>query len=186
MKHMNPKIVRLLHEGFSINTLEKMSKNQITVLYEKVKSKEMKEQPAPKVTNKTVKQIELPVGSKTTVGNFSVTNDAGKTVITQTEGEMTEKAVSKQQQKIMGLALSVKRGDTPKTKVSKKVQDMAKKMSEKDLKDFAKTKHKGLPKTKETEESDIKKIEENIMNIIGKHIYNEVSKKDVLKILNKK
>ena len=187
MNHMNPKIVTLLHEGFSMKTLEKMSKQQITVLYEKVKSKEMKEQPAPKVTNKTVKQIELPVGSKTTVsGDYSVANDAGKTVLTQTEGEMTEKAVSKQQQKIMGLALSVKRGDTPKTKVSKKVQDMAKKMSEKDLEDFAKTKHKGLPKTKETEESDIKKIEENIMNIIGKHIYNEVSKKDVLKILNKK
>jgi len=95
-------------------------------------------------------------------------------------------ASSQQQQKIMGLALSVKRGDTPKTKVSKKVQDMAKKMSDKDLKDFAKTKHKGLPKKKETEENDIKKIEENIMKLIGKQIYNEVSKKDVLRILNKK
>jgi hypothetical protein len=44
---------------------------------------------------------------------------------------MTEKAVSKQQQKTMGLALSVKRGETPKSKVSKSVKDMANKCQKK-------------------------------------------------------
>lgn len=72
------------------------------------------------------------------------------------EGNINEKAVSKQQQKIMGLALSVKKGDTPKSKVSKKVQDMSKEMSKKDLEDFASTKHKGLPKKVEATESSFK------------------------------
>jgi len=184
MKHMNPKKVKLLHEGFSINTLEKMSNQQINILYEKVKSKEMKEQPAPKVTNKTVKQIELPVGSKTTVsGNYSVANDAGKTVLTQTEGEMTEKALSKKQQQFFGIVRGMQKGDIPKKgKAGKAAKDMKKS----DVLDFAKTKHKGLPKKKETKESQVKKIEENIMNLIEKHIYNEVSKKDILKLLNKR
>jgi hypothetical protein len=68
------------------------------------------------------------------------------------EDEIKEKSVSKQQQKIMGLALSVKRGETPKSKVSKSVLDMVDSMTEKELEDFASTKHKGLPKKAETNE----------------------------------
>jgi len=63
-------------------------------------------------------------------------------------------SVSKQQQKLMGLALSVKKGETPKSKVSKSVKDMAKKMSKSDLEDFASTKHKGLPDKVETNEEE--------------------------------
>ena len=58
---------------------------------------------------------------------------------------ITEKAESKAQQRLFGLALSVKRGDTPESEVSQQVRDMAKNISKKDLEDFAKTKHKGLP-----------------------------------------
>ena len=65
------------------------------------------------------------------------------------EGELEEKSVSQQQQKIMGLALSVKRGDTPRSEVSKDVLDMVDGMTEKELEDFASTKHKGLPMKKE-------------------------------------
>ena len=36
MKHMNPKLARLLNEGFSINTLEKLTSKQIGVLYSKI------------------------------------------------------------------------------------------------------------------------------------------------------
>jgi hypothetical protein len=87
----------------------------------------------------------------------------------------------------MGLALSVKRGDTAKTKVSKKVKDMSKSMSKKDLEDFASTKHKGLPKKKETKENeDVKNLEESIMRLVEKHLYPEVTKKDLLNIVNKR
>jgi hypothetical protein len=184
---MNPKIVKLLHEGFSMNTLENLTENQLNVLFNKIVS----EQPKPVEKTVTSKVIELPSGAKTAIGGATVSNDAGKTVITTTaegeftegeqedvadvnkgeddqdpiqkqgpdgmdEGNINEKAVSKQQQKIMGLALSVKKGDTPKSKVSKKVQDMSKEMSKKDLEDFASTKHKGLPKKVEATESSFK------------------------------
>lgn len=62
--------------------------------------------------------------------------------------ELLEKAESEQQQKIFGLALSVKRGETPRNKVSPQVLKMVDGMSEKQIRDFAKTPHKGLPKKK--------------------------------------
>ena len=217
MKHMNPKIVKLLHEGFSMNTLENLTENQLSVLFNKIVS----EQPKPVEKNVTSKVIELPAGAKTAIGGATVSNDGGKTVITQTqtEGEFTEgeeedvtnvnkgeddqdpiqkkgpdgmpaesnlqeKSVSKQQQKIMGLALSVKRGDTPKSKVSKKVQDMAKEMSKKDLKDFASTKHKGLPKTVD-EKNEVEKLEEGILRIIENHLPPHTTKSELLNYIRR-
>lgn len=67
----------------------------------------------------------------------------GKEMITLRE--LKEKAVSKQQQKLMGLALAYKRGEVSDNEVSDSVKNMAKSMSEKELEDFAGTKHKGLP-----------------------------------------
>ncbi len=67
----------------------------------------------------------------------------GKKMITLRE--FKEKAVSKQQQKLMGLALAYKRGEVSDDEVSDSVKNMAKSMSEKELEDFAGTKHKGLP-----------------------------------------
>ena len=58
-------------------------------------------------------------------------------------------ATSKQQQKLFGLALSVKRGDTPRSEVSDDVLGIVDKMSEKEIEDFASTDHKGLPTKKE-------------------------------------
>jgi hypothetical protein len=56
-------------------------------------------------------------------------------------------AVSQQQQKLMALALAYKKGEVKD--VSAKVKEIADSMSEKDLEDFASTKHKGLPVKKE-------------------------------------
>ena len=70
-------------------------------------------------------------------------------------------ALSKQQQKLFGLALAVKRGDVPKSKVSDEIKGIVSRMSEKDIKKFTSTKHKGLPSKVEMEmESLINKIEE--------------------------
>jgi hypothetical protein len=79
----------------------------------------------------------------------------------------------------MGLALSVKRGDTPKSKVSKSVKDMSNKMSEKDLEDFASTKHKGLPKKVESKDS-VKKLEEGIMKLIEDHLPPHTTKGELI------
>ena len=184
MKHINYKIETLLHEGFSMKTLENFNSKQIGLLYEKVKgkTKEVDEQldvRVPKATLSDPKTIEdlkkVTTGSKVTI-----------------ETEVTEKAKSTQQQKIMGLSLSVKRGETPKSKVSKSVKDMANKMSEKDLEDFASTKHKGLPKKinsdKKTPESkkEVKELEENILRLIEDHLPPHTTKGELLSAIKKR
>ena len=59
-------------------------------------------------------------------------------------------ATSQQQQKLFGLALSVKRGETSRSEASDEVLNIVDTMSEKDIKDFAETSHEGLPKKVES------------------------------------
>jgi hypothetical protein len=56
-----------------------------------------------------------------------------------------EKAVSKKQQKFMGMVHAVQKGELSPDKVGGDVADTAKSMKPKDAEDFASTKHKGLP-----------------------------------------
>lgn len=69
-------------------------------------------------------------------------------------------AKSKKQQKLFGLALSVKRGDTPRSKVSDSVLDIVDGMSKKEIEKYAGTKHKNLPNKTE------QKLREIIRNIV--------------------
>jgi hypothetical protein len=57
-------------------------------------------------------------------------------------------AKSKKQQMAAGAALSAKRGERSKASLKGASRQMAKSMSEKQLKDFASTKRKGLPREK--------------------------------------
>jgi hypothetical protein len=128
------------------------------------------------------------------------------------DSEIKEKSVSKQQQKLMGLALSVKKGKTPKSDVSKKIQNVSKSMTKKQLEDFAKTPHKNLPKKIQNNEQvmsgyfealanhskgNLKKqvanfqpqvkfgenLERQISKLVEKHIPAKMSKKELLYIL---
>jgi len=63
---------------------------------------------------------------------------------------MNEKAVSQNQQQAAGIALSVKRGESPKSVLQGASKEMYK-MSEKELEKLASTKHKKLPNKKMTE-----------------------------------
>lgn len=56
-------------------------------------------------------------------------------------------AKSVKQKRLMGIALAIKKGKTPKS-YSPEAAKAAKTMSEKALEHFAKTKEKGLPKRK--------------------------------------
>jgi hypothetical protein len=60
----------------------------------------------------------------------------------QFKSTITEKAVSQAQQKFMGMVHAAQKGEKP---ASKEVAKVAKGMGKKDAKDFAATKHKGLP-----------------------------------------
>ena len=68
-----------------------------------------------------------------------------------------EKSVSVAQQKAAGIALAAKRGEKDPDELQGPAKEMMK-MSEKDLEDFAKTKHKGLPMKKEENTLDEKKV----------------------------
>jgi len=75
---------------------------------------------------------------------------------------LQEKAESEQQQKLFGLALSVKRGQTPRSEVSDEVLKIVDSMSEKEIRKFAKTKHEGIPKQKvQKEETECGSKEED-------------------------
>ena len=54
-------------------------------------------------------------------------------------------AKSKAQQKAAGAALSAKRGDTPKSELKGASKQMVDSMTDKQLEEFAETKHKGKP-----------------------------------------
>lgn len=78
-----------MENGLPSKFLINLSDKQVDNLYKKY----LNEQPQPVVRTKTVKQIEIPSGSETSVGGMSVSNKAGKTVVTTTaEGEMKEDA----------------------------------------------------------------------------------------------
>lgn len=55
---------------------------------------------------------------------------------------------SQAQQRAAGAALAAKRGEMPKGKLKGASREMLKSMTEKELEDFASTKHKGLPEHK--------------------------------------
>jgi hypothetical protein len=76
-------------------------------------------------------------------------------------------SVSQQQQKLFGLALSVKRGETPESEASDDVMNIVNTMSEKDIEKYAKTKHDGLPKKAKGEGKLRDTIREQIQSILS-------------------
>ena len=73
------------------------------------------------------------------------TNQPGEVSNTVKPGDkvkVAEKAVSKAQQQFMGMVYAAQKG---KPAASQAVADVANKMKKSDAKDFASTKHKGLP-----------------------------------------
>ena len=90
-------------------------------------------------------------------------------------------ALSKKQQKFMGIVRSIQKGEQPASKFSKDAQDVAKDMKKKDVKDFASTKHKGLPEKKVSKEEKDFSQKDKIMKKVKslhKHLYNNLQKVD--------
>lgn len=67
------------------------------------------------------------------------------------KGSFKMPAVSKSQQRLMGMAHAYNKGELKNP--SRAVKQLAKSMKKKDVKDFAKTKHKGLPNKKRKKKS---------------------------------
>jgi hypothetical protein len=76
-------------------------------------------------------------------------------------------ANSKQQQKFMGIVHAIQKGDIEPSDASPEAQKVAQDMNPSDVKDFASTSHKGLPK--KVKESILKKLKEYAMTLPGHH-----------------
>ena len=92
--------------------------------------------------------------------------------------ELTEKAVSKSQQKLMGMVHAAQKGEKP---ASKEVAKISKGMGKKDAEDFASTKHKGLPEKKKTVKESYGSVEVGApvkvySNVLKKAVFGKVVK----------
>ena len=107
--------------------------------------------------------------------------DAQKGMTTNVTNEskdyVTEKAKSKSQQRFMGMVRAAQKGEKA---ASPEIAKVATSMSKSDVKDFAKTKHKGLPEKKVKKES----FESGVMKARRYHRVGKLmSFKDFMKIM---
>ena len=92
-------------------------------------------------------------------------------------------AQSQQQQKLFGLALAFKRGEVKSSEVSDEIKGIADRMSEKEIEDFAKTTHKGLPKMKEQLRKIVREImRERVISEMNEESVNEGVEPQIKKI----
>ncbi len=164
----NEKKLSLIKHGLSVSLVTNLNENQVNVLY-----KRLLEQSTPQNTTKVDKVVttyKVEPGKKTMINGVEIDTTGGQTKVTpmkETEDvELNEKSVSKQQQKFFGVVRAMQKGDIPK---KGKAGEAAKEMSQKDVEDFASTKHKGLPKKKETKE--------NYLDMVGKAYNKGISNK---------
>lgn len=93
----------------------------------------------------------------------------------QQEQPIAEKAVSQQQQKFMGMASAMQKGEKIKG-ASPELKKVAKTMNKSDVEDFAATKHKGLPK--KVKEADAEPKAKKTGGIeFGKGVYESINNK---------
>ena len=113
-------------------------------------------------------------------------------------------ALSKTQQRLMGQAYGVRKfidtngkdgidPDSIKSAYRQTIVELASNMKKKALKDFASTKHKGLPiysmeqeDTDEDHDVNVTNIEESILNIIEIHLPPHTTKGELLKTIRRK
>ena len=132
----------------------------------KTDSKKRKE----KLKNKKVGNVEvMPI----------VPDGDGKSMTTRATNEevLNEKAKSKSQQRFMGMVRAAQKGEKA---ASPEIAKVATSMSKSDVKDFAKTKHKGLPEKTVKKES----FESGVMKARRYHRVGKLmSFKDFMKIM---
>jgi len=106
-----------------------------------------------KVRELSQKGSDVKNRAKTSLKRF-VKKQAQKVVDRMSEEveQLDEKAVSKKQQRFMGMVYAAKKGEAP---ASAEVAKAAAGMSKKDAKDFASTKHKKLPEVKESMRGEV-------------------------------
>jgi hypothetical protein len=164
----NEKKLSLIGYGLKPSLVMSLNESQIDQLHLRMvnKKKNVKEQvtqvpgkPSYKIGDKGGTIPNNPSGK-----GYALKQNPDKTT---TAIPMDEKAVSQKQQEFFGVVRAMQKGKLPK---KGKAGEAAKDMTKKDVKDFASTKHKGLPKKVETNEG-------GYMDMIGKASNKNMSNK---------
>lgn len=97
---------------------------------------------------------------------------------------LKEKAVSKAQQRFFGMVNAYKKGEMPDA--SQAIKKASDGMTKKQVKDFAKTKHKGLPN--HVTESELvglirESIQEELVDVLAKYVKGEATAEDANKAI---
>ena len=212
MKTNDIRVIKLMKEGFSFETLRNLNDSQINVLYKRIVKEQgtvtvPKDTEASKIADiaKTGANVQLSKEGEVSEDDVEPLKPYKKGQQTQDpkqvgpdsndgmgnyqdgmdEGELEEKAVSKKQQKFMGIVKAMQDGDLP---IEGDAGKVAQEMKPSDVVDFASTKHKGLPnkveKTKkESYLRNVKMIEESLIKLVQKHITPVMTKKDLMNIV---
>ena len=214
MKTNDIKVMKLIQSGMSFGTLKGLNENQISILYKRMIKEQgtvtvPKDTEPSKIADIAKQGTNVQVSKEGEVSEDDVeplkpykgqqtqdpkqvgpsTNDGmGNYQDGMDEGEIEEKAVSKQQQKFMGLVKAYKEGDVDSSEVTKKVKDAAKSMTKKEVDKFASTKHKGLPKkVEESRKNDylrsVKQIEKTLMELVQKNIPKKMTKEEFMRMV---
>jgi hypothetical protein len=158
--------------AFGVGGKVKLPKHKGAVTKHKMSDKEPGEKVNEQVSDDDIEVLERLMDEAFTEGNNALGN-AIQGVLEKIQGDqdegqyndeqVNEKAVSKKQQKFMGMVHAAKKGEKP---ASKEVAKAAKSISGKEAEKFASTKHKGLPE--KAEESDKKDKSETSSKKVSK------------------
>ena len=185
MKNMNPKMVRLLHEGFSISTLENLTEGQLNLLYEKTKKvkKEPKEvimtsdqNTAVELSKKGATVKLTPPGAETTEGSKNFIQKATKKMESKgtegkfgswckkqgldSDGEVTKKCIS----------AGLKSDNSSVVKMANFAKNIG---------GFKGADHKKKTESKE----NVKTLEENILKLIEDYLPPHTTKGELLRTI---
>jgi hypothetical protein len=227
--NLNDKKLKLISEGFTPSWVFSLNEGQVNLMYNRlVESKygdkcacgcekgtckcgpECKKCDCGKQKQET-KEAQITYDPKVP-GDIEKAKQKG--INLSADGKVTtsleEKAVSQKQQEFFGVVRAMQKGDIPK---KGKAGKAAKEMTKKDVKDFASTKHKGLPKKVKKEETNeaeyldmigkafnknlqnkisdvrpqgsIDSLEESLSRIIEKNLHPRITKEDLVKTLSR-
>jgi hypothetical protein len=224
--NLNDKKLNLISEGFTPSWVFSLNEGQVNLMYNRlVESKygdkcacgcekgtckcgpECKKCDCGKQKQET-KEAQITYDPKVP-GDIEKAKQKG--INLSADGKVTtsleEKAVSQKQQEFFGVVRAMQKGKLPK---KGKAGDAAKEMSKKDVKDFASTKHKGLPKKVESNEANYgdmigkamttnmknavntskpnmgyDKLEENLTKLVKKNIHPKLTKEELMNTINR-
>lgn len=202
--NLKKKEIILIKHGISESVLIRMTEGQINNLYRKlVESKNESNEETKVVTTQLDKDNPQDMSKLNSMLKNPASLQNQNVEVKETE-DLEEKAVSKKQQEFFGVVRAMQKGKLPK---KGKAGKAAKDMSKKDVKDFASTKHKGLPIHANEETSPLMtlakqkmannyisavnktyptltfgegELEEKITNLVEKHIHPSMTKNDLI------